>query len=137
LFRPVPLLFRLGIRIFTKINAQRMKTIPSLLRTAAAAALLFPLCVPLSAQKKSVEIVKTELVCHLTDWKTEDQVFKYYYFFNAYDEAQFDDWYENIMSLAEYDTGVTAEYGDEFITLSTCSYHVEDGRFVVVGKRIK
>ena len=27
--------------------------------------------------------------------------------------------------------------GDEFITLSCCSYHVEDGRFVVVGKRIK
>ena len=27
--------------------------------------------------------------------------------------------------------------GDEFITLSCCSYQVEDGRFVVVGKRIK
>ena len=26
--------------------------------------------------------------------------------------------------------------GDEFITLSCCAYHVEDGRFVVVGKRI-
>ncbi len=36
-----------------------------------------------------------------------------------------------------YDTGVDASYGDEFITLSTCAYHVEDGRFVVVGKRIK
>lgn len=34
-----------------------------------------------------------------------------------------------------YDTGVTAKFGDEFITLSACSYHVEDGRFVVVGKR--
>ena len=38
------------------------------------------------------------------------------------------------MSL--YDTGVEAELGDEFITLSVCAYHVEDGRFVVVGKRI-
>jgi len=28
-------------------------------------------------------------------------------------------------------------FGDEFITLSCCAYHVEDGRFVVVGKRIK
>jgi sortase B len=35
-----------------------------------------------------------------------------------------------------YDTGVTAEYGDEFITLSVCAYHVENGRLVVVGKRI-
>ena len=33
-------------------------------------------------------------------------------------------------------TAVTAVFGDEFITLSCCSYHVEDGRFVVVGKRI-
>lgn len=33
--------------------------------------------------------------------------------------------------------GVEAEYGDEFITLSCCAYHVEDGRFVVVGRRIK
>ena len=39
------------------------------------------------------------------------------------------------MSL--YDTGVEAELGDEFITLSVCAYHVEDGRFVVVGKRVK
>ena len=29
----------------------------------------------------------------------------------------------------------TAEYGDELITLTTCSYYTEDGRFVVVGKK--
>ena len=33
------------------------------------------------------------------------------------------------------DTGVSAEYGDQLITLSTCAYHVEDGRFIVVAKR--
>lgn len=49
---------------------------------------------------------------------------------------EFDDWYENIMKLSLYDTGVTAEFGDEFITLSCCSYHTEDGRFVVVGKEL-
>ena len=38
------------------------------------------------------------------------------------------------MSL--HDTGVTAELGDHFLTLSTCAYHVEDGRFVVVAKEI-
>lgn len=32
--------------------------------------------------------------------------------------------------------GVEAEFVDEFITLFCCSYHVEDGRFVVVGKRV-
>ena len=33
-----------------------------------------------------------------------------------------------------YDTGVTAEYGDRLLILSTCAYHTENGRFVVVGR---
>ncbi len=66
-----------------------------------------------------------------------ENVFKFYYFFNAETQEEFDDWYSNIKSLALYDTGVTAEFGDSFITLSCCSYQVEDGRFVVVGKRIQ
>lgn len=65
-----------------------------------------------------------------------EDVFKYYKFFEADSQAEFDEWYENIKELSIYDTDVTAEYGDEFITLSTCAYHVEDGRFVVVGRRI-
>ena len=65
-----------------------------------------------------------------------DNVFKYYKFFQADTQEEFDDWYENIKELYLYDTGVTAQLGDEFITLSSCAYHVEDGRFVVVGKRI-
>lgn len=64
-------------------------------------------------------------------------VFKYYKFFQADSEAEFDDWYNNIKQLSLYDTGVTAEFGDEFITLSCCAYHVEDGRFVVVARRIR
>ena len=65
-----------------------------------------------------------------------DQVFKYYKFFQADTQEEFDDWYNNIKAMSLYDTGVTAKLGDEFITLSCCAYHVEDGRFVVVGKRI-
>ena len=65
-----------------------------------------------------------------------DNVFKYYKFFQADTQEEFDDWYENIKAMSLYDTGVTAQFGDEFLTLSCCSYHVEDGRFVVIGKRI-
>ena len=67
----------------------------------------------------------------------QTNVFKYYKFFEANNEAEFDDFYNNIKKLQLYDTGVTAEYGDEFITLSVCAYHVENGRLVVVGKRIR
>ena len=66
-----------------------------------------------------------------------EEVFKYYKFFQADTQEEFADWYNNIKEMSLYDTGVEAELGDEFITLSVCAYHVEDGRFVVVGKRIK
>lgn len=66
-----------------------------------------------------------------------DDVFKYYNFFQADTQEEFDYWYENIKKMSLYDTGVNAELGDEFITLSCCSYHTEDGRFVVVGRRVK
>lgn len=65
-----------------------------------------------------------------------DQVFKYYNFFQADTEEEFHYFYDNIKELSLYDTGVTAELGDKFLTLSTCAYHVEDGRFVVVAKEI-
>lgn len=65
--------------------------------------------------------------------KTE-QVFKFYQFFQADTQEEFDDFYDNIKALSLYDTGVTAEFGDHFLTLSTCSYHVDHGRFVVVAR---
>ena len=69
--------------------------------------------------------------------KNQNDVFKYYQFFNAQSEEEFDDFYDNIKKMSMYDTGVDASYGDEFITLSVCAYHVDNGRLVVVGKRIK
>lgn len=63
-----------------------------------------------------------------------DDVFKYYTFFQADTRAEFDDFYNNIKELSIYDTGVTAEFRDHFLTLSTCAYHVDYGRFVVVAK---
>ncbi len=66
----------------------------------------------------------------------DEDVFKYYKFFQAETEEEFADFYSNIKEMSLYDTGVTAQFGDEFITLSCCDYQVEDGRFVVIGKRI-
>lgn len=63
------------------------------------------------------------------------EAFKYYQFYEAETEEEFNEFYENIKALSLYDTGVSAAFGDTFLTLSTCAYHVNDGRFVVVGKR--
>ena len=70
-------------------------------------------------------------------YKKSDQVFKFYKFFQADTQEEFDDFYENIKALSLYDTGVTAQFGDRFLTLSTCVYHVEQGRFVVVAKEVE
>ena len=69
--------------------------------------------------------------------KNQTDVFKYYQFFDAQSEDEFNGFYRQIKKESLFDTGVDAEYGDEFITLSVCAYHVENGRLVVVGKRIK
>ena len=39
--------------------------------------------------------------------------------------------------LSLYDTGLNAEYGDKLITLSTCEYSRNNGRFVVVARLVK
>lgn len=70
-------------------------------------------------------------------YKKTDTVFKFYKFFQADTQEEFDDFYKNIKKLSLYDTGVTAEFGDNFLTLSTCAYHVENGRFVVVAKEVE
>ena len=64
-------------------------------------------------------------------------VFRYYHFTQADSKKEFQAWYKNIKKMSLYDTGVSAKYGDEFITLSTCAYHTDNGRFAVVAKRIK
>lgn len=68
-------------------------------------------------------------------YQKNDTVFKHYNFLNADSQAAFEEYAVRIKALSLYDTGVSLEYGDELITLMTCSYHTENGRFVVVAKK--
>ncbi len=63
--------------------------------------------------------------------------FRYYYYTDLSDRNDFDYYVSNVMERRLYDTGVTAEWGDDLLTLSTCSYHVKNGRLIVVGVRKK
>jgi len=69
-------------------------------------------------------------------YRKKDAVFKHYNFLNAQNKADFDEYITNINKLALYDTGETAQYGDQLLTLVTCAYHTENGQFVVVAKKI-
>ena len=68
-------------------------------------------------------------------YKDNQDVFKYYNYIGHLSEKNFKTYVKNIKSLSLYDTGITPEYGEQLLTLVTCAYHVEDGRFVVVARR--
>ena len=64
-------------------------------------------------------------------------VFKYYQFLDAQSEQEFNSNMAEMAKLSLYDTGITPEYGDELLTLSTCDYQENNGRFVIVARKIK
>lgn len=66
---------------------------------------------------------------------TSDNVFKYYFFINPKTKEEYNDYIKNIKENSLYNIEQTADYGTQLITLSTCSYHVKDGRFVIVGAK--
>ena len=61
------------------------------------------------------------------------QGFTYHWFTDAANETEFDNFVAQCKALSVYDTGITPEYGEKLICLSTCEYSQENGRLVVVG----
>ena len=69
---------------------------------------------------------------------TEDEItFKYYQMIDIASEKEFESNMNSMKEISLYDTGVTAVYGEQLLTLSTCDYGEDDGRFVVVAKRVQ
>ncbi len=77
-----------------------------------------------------------EIVAAFKTAAYSEQGFKYYHFVNADSAEDFDAYIAKCKELALYDTGVSAEYGDKLITLSTCEYSRQNGRMVVVAKQV-
>jgi len=66
---------------------------------------------------------------------SHEDCFKFYNVIDLEDETAFNEAISNFKAKAIYDTGVTPEYGDQLITLITCAYHTDNGRFVVVAAK--
>lgn len=62
--------------------------------------------------------------------------FEYFFFFDAENEEEFQDFVRQVKENSLYETGVEAEYGDQLITLSTCDSWHEEGRLAVIGRAI-
>lgn len=53
------------------------------------------------------------------------------------DEAEFEEFIQNVRKLAVRDSGISVSYGDKFICLSTCEdWPIENGRLVLLAVRI-
>lgn len=67
-------------------------------------------------------------------YQDEKNVFRYYKYYSFENENKYNEYINNCKKEQLYDTGKTATYGDQLITLITCEYSQENGRLVVVAK---
>ncbi len=67
---------------------------------------------------------------------TAGEGFPYHLFVDAENAEEFDEFVAEVKRMSFYDTGITPQYGDKLVCLSTCEYTLNNGRLVVVGRRI-
>lgn len=77
-----------------------------------------------------VAVVKTQVK------QKDESGFRYYWFHEYKNRGEFQDLLDFIRENSLYDTGEHLRYGDSTIMLSTCEYTVDNGRLVVIAKRI-
>lgn len=65
-----------------------------------------------------------------------DDCFRYYEYTGADDDEMFSEYVKFIDENKLYETDLELEKGDSILTLSTCAYHEDDGRFIVVARKI-
>lgn len=64
-----------------------------------------------------------------------DEDFLYYNYLDLKDEQRYQEFIENIQKKSIYEIDANLNYGDKFITLSTCDYSYENARLVVIAVR--
>ena len=75
-----------------------------------------------------------EIFAVLTTTASEGKGFRYHTFVKAENQQEFDEFVAQCKKLSRYDTGITPQYGDRLITLSTCEYSQTNGRLVVLAR---
>ena len=74
-----------------------------------------------------------------TEIYSEDDTehYNFYDFTDAASAEEFNEYVNNAKSNTPYIISESAVYGDKLLTLSTCAYHADEGRFIVVAKKIE
>ena len=68
---------------------------------------------------------------------SDTTTFRYFEYTGLPDEKTFDYYVAQCKKAAQYDTGVTPVWGDRLLVLSTCSFHIKNGRFVILLRQIQ
>lgn len=63
--------------------------------------------------------------------------FNVYDYTNVKNEYDYNNYVKGLKEMSKFDTGITPKYGQKIITLSTCSYHSDEGRYVVAAVEIE
>ena len=66
-------------------------------------------------------------------FKIQADKYNYYSYTRFYDENDLKEYVENCKKLSLYNTEPKFDYGNHFITLSTCEYSQNNGRMIVIG----
>lgn len=74
-------------------------------------------------------------VIHTTVQADATDAFPFYRFVDAAAPEDFADYVSACKARALYDTGISAQYGDKLLTLSTCDNITDDGRLLVIAKK--
>lgn len=83
-----------------------------------------------TASYQIVAVIETKVL------QTGEEGFRYYSFFDAATEQEFNDFAAGVQANSLYDTGHTLHYGDQLLTLSTCDYAHDNGRLAIIAKKI-
>lgn len=73
----------------------------------------------------------------LPEQTADGYIFDYHNYINFDDEADFNRFISQIAERSQIVTPVDVRYGDEFLTLSTCSNEFEPSRFVVFARKCR
>lgn len=79
---------------------------------------------------EAVAVLKTRIL------NENEEGFRYYQFFNYQNEREFQKCLEFIEKNQMFGTDSTLEYGDHILMLSTCEYSQENGRLVIVARKM-
>ena len=68
---------------------------------------------------------------------TDEAGVRYYNYAGKLSEAEYKELTDWLMENSVYDTDICPVYGEQILVLSTCSYHTDNGRFIVAARQIR